>query len=86
MVKEMEKESLASRRKKARLCTMYKISNDIVHINKSKNLTPATVYSIICFASFLNFTCVHWSSYLFINVFIYLFISQVYYWITFSGT
>ena len=42
MVKEMEKESLASRRKKARLCTMYKISNDIVHINKSKNLTPAT--------------------------------------------
>ena len=26
----------------SRLCTVYKISNDIIHVNKSKYLTPAT--------------------------------------------
>ena len=37
-----ELESLASHRKQARLCTMYKISNEIIHVNKSKYLTPVT--------------------------------------------
>ena len=31
MIKDLEWEPLASRRKQARLCTMYKISNDIIH-------------------------------------------------------
>ena len=42
MIKDLEWEPLASRRKQSRLCTMYKISNDIIHVNKSKYLTPAT--------------------------------------------
>ena len=42
MIKDLEWEPLASRRKQARLCAMYKISNDIIHVNKSKYLTPAT--------------------------------------------
>ena len=42
MIKDLESEPLTSRRKQARLCTMYKISNDIIHVNKSKYLAPAT--------------------------------------------
>ena len=42
MIKDLEWEPLASRHKQARLCTMYKISNDIIHVSKSKFLTPAT--------------------------------------------
>ena len=42
MIKGLEWEPLASRRKQARLCKMYKILNDIIHVNKSKYLTPAT--------------------------------------------
>ena len=42
MIKDLEWEPLASRRKQSHLCTMYKISNDIIHVNKSKYLTPAT--------------------------------------------
>ena len=34
MIKDLEWESLASRRKQARLCTMYKISNDIIQQQK----------------------------------------------------
>ena len=38
-----EWESLASSRKQARfICTMHKISNDIIHVNKSKYFTPVT--------------------------------------------
>ena len=42
MIKYLEWEPLASRRKQACLCTMCRISNDIIHVNKSKYLTPAT--------------------------------------------
>ena len=42
MIKDLELEPLASRRKHARLCTMYKIANHIIHVNKSKYLIPAT--------------------------------------------
>ena len=42
MIKYLEWDSLASRRKQACLCTRYKISNDIIHVNKSNYLTPAT--------------------------------------------
>ena len=42
MIKDLKWEPLASCRKQSRLCTMYKISNDIIHVNKSKYLTPAT--------------------------------------------
>ena len=42
-IKDLELEPLASPRKlKPRLCTMYEISNDIIHVNKSRYLTPAT--------------------------------------------
>ena len=37
-----EWESLASHRKQARLYTMYKISNHIIHVNKTKYFTPVT--------------------------------------------
>ena len=42
MIRYLEWDSLASRRKQACLCTRYKISNDIIHVNKSNYLTPAT--------------------------------------------
>ena len=42
MIKDLEWQPLASPRKQARLCTMYKISNDIIHVNKSNFLNPAT--------------------------------------------
>ena len=45
MIKDLEWEPLASRRMKTSLnyaCTMYKISNDIIYVNESKYLTPAT--------------------------------------------
>ena len=42
MIKGLEWEPLASLRKQARLCKMYKISDGIIHVNKSKYLTPAT--------------------------------------------
>ena len=42
MMKYLEWELLASESEQARLCTMYKISNDIIHVKKSKYLTPAT--------------------------------------------
>ena len=42
MLKDLEWEPLALRRKQARLMTMYKITNDIIHIDKSKYLLPPT--------------------------------------------
>jgi hypothetical protein len=42
MMESMEWEPLASRRKQSRLCTMYKITNDLISINKSKYLKLAT--------------------------------------------
>ena len=39
MMKYLEWEILASESEQARLCTMYKISNDIIHVKKSKYLT-----------------------------------------------
>ena len=33
MMKDLEREPLASRHKQPHLCTMYKISNDIIHLN-----------------------------------------------------
>ena len=42
MIKGLEWEPLAFRRKQARSCKMYKILNDIIHVNKSMYLTPTT--------------------------------------------
>ena len=40
MIKDLEWDSLASRCKRARLCTMYKITDNIIHVNKDKYLRP----------------------------------------------
>ena len=40
MIKDLEWDSLASRRKRARLCTMYEITHNIIHLNKDKSLRP----------------------------------------------
>ena len=42
MLKDLEWESLSLRRKQALLTTMYKITNDIVHIDESNYLLPPT--------------------------------------------
>ena len=44
MIKDLESEPLTSCCEQAHSCTnnMYKISNDIIHVNKSKYLAPAT--------------------------------------------
>ena len=42
MLKDLEWEPLALCRKQACLITMYKITNDIIHMNKSKYLIPPT--------------------------------------------
>ena len=42
MIKDLEWEPLASQSEQARLCTMHKISKDIIHVKESKYLTPAT--------------------------------------------
>ena len=36
MIKDLEWDSLASRRKRARLCTLYKITHNIIHLNSDK--------------------------------------------------
>ena len=42
MLEDLEWEPLALRRKQARLMTMYKITNDIIYIDKAKCLIPPT--------------------------------------------
>ena len=42
MLKDLSWEPLALRRKQARLTTMYKITNNIIHMDKSKYLNPPT--------------------------------------------
>ena len=40
MIKDLEWDSLASRRKRVRLCIMYKITHNITHVIKDKYLRP----------------------------------------------